>query len=95
MPPTRGGHPRTTRSLTVTPSRPGHYALHISKVASTSTRNCDAFTAMTHHRPYAPQLTSEQALAELHRCAGQQFDPQVVAVLASGVAETAVAQPAQ
>ena len=54
---------------------------------------CDAFTAMTHQRPYAPQLTTEQALAELRRCAGKQFDPQVVAVLASVVAETVTAQP--
>jgi diguanylate cyclase (GGDEF)-like protein len=54
---------------------------------------CDAFTAMTHQRPYAPQLTTDQVLAELHRCAGEQFDPQVVAVLARVVADTIVAQP--
>jgi hypothetical protein len=35
----------------------------------------DAFTAMTHQRPYAAQLTTQQALAELHRCADGQFDP--------------------
>jgi diguanylate cyclase (GGDEF)-like protein len=52
---------------------------------------CDAFTAMTHQRPYAPRLTTEQAVAELHRCAGAQFDPQVVAVLAGLVADAAVA----
>jgi diguanylate cyclase (GGDEF)-like protein len=54
---------------------------------------CDAFTAMTHPRPYAPTLTGEQAIAELHRCAGEQFDPQVVAVLARVVADMVVAQP--
>ncbi len=54
---------------------------------------CDAFTAMTHQRPYAPQMTPEQALAELHRCAGEQFDPQVIAVLSSVVADMTVAQP--
>jgi diguanylate cyclase (GGDEF)-like protein len=54
---------------------------------------CDALTAMTNQRPYAPTMTSEQALAELHRCAGEQFDPQVVAVLSSIVAETVAAGP--
>jgi len=54
---------------------------------------CDAFTAMTNQRPYAPQMTTEQALAELHRCAGEQFDPQVVAVLSSVVTEIVTAQP--
>jgi HD-GYP domain-containing protein (c-di-GMP phosphodiesterase class II) len=35
----------------------------------------DAFDAMTSARPYRPALTVEQALAELERCAGTQFDP--------------------
>jgi HD-GYP domain-containing protein (c-di-GMP phosphodiesterase class II) len=39
---------------------------------------CDAFTAMTSPRPYAPQLTIPEAIAELRRCAGSQFDPTVV-----------------
>jgi diguanylate cyclase (GGDEF)-like protein len=56
---------------------------------------CDAFTAMTHQRPYAPKMTTEQAIGELHRCAGGQFDPQVVAVLGRVVADTVVTQPSQ
>ena len=44
---------------------------------------CDAFEAMTTTRPYAPQLDSENALSELVRCAGTQFDPEVVAAFAS------------
>jgi two-component system, cell cycle response regulator len=44
---------------------------------------CDAFEAMTSTRPYAPQLVSEDAMSELVRCAGTQFDPEVVAVFAS------------
>jgi diguanylate cyclase (GGDEF)-like protein len=44
---------------------------------------CDAFTAMTFPRFYAPQLTVPQALEELRRCAGTQFDPTVVDVLAN------------
>jgi diguanylate cyclase (GGDEF)-like protein len=54
---------------------------------------CDAFTAMTNQRPYAPQLTIQQAIAELNRCAGQQFDPQVVAVLTSVAADRVTTQP--
>jgi diguanylate cyclase (GGDEF)-like protein len=40
---------------------------------------CDAFEAMRSDRPYRPARTSEEALAELRRCAGSQFDPGVVA----------------
>jgi putative nucleotidyltransferase with HDIG domain len=35
----------------------------------------DAFDAMTSHRPYQSPRTSVQALTELERCAGTQFDP--------------------
>jgi two-component system, cell cycle response regulator len=56
---------------------------------------CDAFAAMTHQRPYAPQLTIPQAIAELDRCAGEQFDPQVVAVLTRVVTDMIAAQPSQ
>jgi diguanylate cyclase (GGDEF)-like protein len=36
---------------------------------------CDSFEAMTHARPYRPALTTAQALAEIERCSGAQFDP--------------------
>jgi diguanylate cyclase (GGDEF)-like protein len=42
---------------------------------------CDAFTAMTSLRPYAPQLTVPQALTELRQGASSQFDPTVVDAL--------------
>ena len=42
---------------------------------------CDAFSAMTGGRPYRAALSREEALAELRRCAGGQFDPAVVAVV--------------
>jgi len=38
----------------------------------------DAFDAMTTDRPYRRRLSDSQALAELRRCAGRQFDPRVV-----------------
>jgi HD-GYP domain-containing protein (c-di-GMP phosphodiesterase class II) len=38
----------------------------------------DAFDAMTHERPYRHALPTKWALAELRRCAGTQFDPEVV-----------------
>ena len=41
----------------------------------------DAFDVMTHHRDYRPARCShDEALAELERCAGTQFDPHVVRV---------------
>ena len=39
----------------------------------------DTYDAMTHDRPYRNALSREEALAELKRCAGAQFDPTVVA----------------
>lgn len=35
----------------------------------------DSFDAMTSHRPYRNALTIEQAIHELNRCRGTQFDP--------------------
>jgi diguanylate cyclase (GGDEF)-like protein len=39
---------------------------------------CDAFDAMTTPRPYRESITEEDAVTELRRCAGTQFDPMVV-----------------
>jgi putative nucleotidyltransferase with HDIG domain len=39
---------------------------------------CDAFDAMTTDRTYRSAVAPEEALAELRRCAGAQFDPAVV-----------------
>jgi diguanylate cyclase (GGDEF)-like protein len=52
---------------------------------------CDAFDAMTSDRPYRAATTTEAALTELARCAGSQFDPEVVQVF-SAIAERAGSQ---
>jgi diguanylate cyclase (GGDEF)-like protein len=48
---------------------------------------CDAFDAMTSVRPYAAPRTPQEALDELRRCAGTQFDPAVVETFRAVVAE--------
>jgi diguanylate cyclase (GGDEF)-like protein len=39
---------------------------------------CDAFDAMTTDRPYRQALSEDDAIEEIRRCAGTQFDPIVV-----------------
>lgn len=40
----------------------------------------DAFSAMTSSRPYRPQMSYEEALQELKKQAGKQFDPELVEI---------------
>jgi HD-GYP domain-containing protein (c-di-GMP phosphodiesterase class II) len=47
---------------------------------------CDAFEALTSERAWRPAIGDADALAELARNAGTQFDPAVVHALASAVA---------
>jgi diguanylate cyclase (GGDEF)-like protein len=51
---------------------------------------CDAYTAMTAERPYAPARSEEDALAELRRNAGSQFSPAVVDAFLRAVAQEQV-----
>ena len=48
---------------------------------------CDAFDAMTSARPYATSMSRQEAIRELVRCSGTQFDPDVVDAFADVQAE--------
>jgi two-component system cell cycle response regulator len=54
----------------------------------------DAYDAMTSNRPYRDALPREDALNELMRLAGSQFDPTVVRVLVAYVRDTLEAERA-
>jgi HD-GYP domain-containing protein (c-di-GMP phosphodiesterase class II) len=45
----------------------------------------DAYDAMTNDRVYRSRLADDEALAELERCSGTQFDPEIVAAFAEEV----------
>jgi putative nucleotidyltransferase with HDIG domain len=49
---------------------------------------CDAYSAITDDRPYKKARGHEEAVAELHRCEGAQFDPRVVAAFCKIVERT-------
>jgi HD-GYP domain-containing protein (c-di-GMP phosphodiesterase class II) len=46
---------------------------------------CDAFSAMTTDRPYRQAMPVADALHELRRCSGTQFDPAVVTAVVAVV----------
>jgi two-component system, cell cycle response regulator len=56
---------------------------------------CDAFHAMTSARPYQATLDRGAALAELRRCAGTQFDPEIVAAFCALAIEPPPARRAE
>jgi diguanylate cyclase (GGDEF)-like protein/putative nucleotidyltransferase with HDIG domain len=61
---------------------PDGIAGHLIPLAARVIAVSDAFDAMTTTRPYRTALTPEAAITEIERCAGTQFDADVVAVLA-------------
>jgi two-component system, cell cycle response regulator len=54
---------------------------------------CDAFDAMTTDRPYREAMDEESALRELRRCAGTQFDPDVVERFCAALASERASLP--
>ena len=58
-------------------------------LASRIVSACDAVGALTTDRPYRRGVSLEEALEEVSRCSGTQFDPDVVEVLRSGLDEAA------
>jgi HD-GYP domain-containing protein (c-di-GMP phosphodiesterase class II) len=48
---------------------------------------CDAFAAMTSERPHRAALSEADALRELARNAGTQFDAEVVAAFTGAIAQ--------
>jgi len=55
---------------------------------------CDAFDAMRTSRPYGRTMRPSDALGELHRGAGRQFDPDVVEAFAASLRRDADIAPA-
>ena len=51
-------------------------------------RACDAYSAMTTDRSYRKARPAEEAVAELRRCSGTDFDPVVVEALAAAVSNS-------
>jgi len=55
----------------------------------------DAFDAMTSECVYRRRVSVDEAIAELDRCAGTQFDPEIVSAFADELAlDAAPAEPA-
>ena len=55
---------------------------------------CDAFDAMVSDRPYRTAMSDEDAIEELRRCSGSQFDPAVVAAFCAAWSEHRTPQSA-
>ena len=55
---------------------------------------CDAYDAMTSERPDQRRMSHAEAVAEVRRCAGTQFDPQVVEAFCRAVTNLPAAREA-
>ena len=50
-------------------------------------RVADAYDTMTTPRPYREVMAQEEALEELRRCSGTQFDPKLIEALCRAISE--------
>lgn len=66
---------------------PDKLASSVIPLASRIIAVCDAYDAMVSERPYKPPAEPAAARAELRRCAGAQFDPEVVEVFCTVLEE--------
>ncbi len=55
---------------------------------------CDAFHAMTDERPYQPAKSLQETMAELRRCKGTRFDPEVVEGICAEIEAGRIPPPA-
>jgi HD-GYP domain-containing protein (c-di-GMP phosphodiesterase class II) len=55
---------------------------------------CDAYHAMISERPYQARVAHDEALAELRRCAGSKYDPNVVSAFCAEFGDAATAEAA-
>jgi HD-GYP domain-containing protein (c-di-GMP phosphodiesterase class II) len=62
---------------------PGHLAGPEIPLAARILAVADAYDAMTMKRPYRAALSHADALAEVERCSGSQFDPELAAAFRS------------
>src|SRR5437763_7433291 len=67
---------------------PDGLAAHEIPLVARIVRVCDAFSAMTTDRSYRKARPVEEAIAELRRCAGTDFDPLVVDTLTACVTQS-------
>jgi len=56
---------------------PAGFAREEIPIAARIVAVADSFDAMTHNRPYRTASSVEEALSEIARCSGSQFDPRV------------------
>jgi len=54
---------------------------------------CDAYHAMTSNRPYRKAMSHAEAIEEIARCAGSQFDPAVTGMLIGSLYGTTELRP--
>jgi diguanylate cyclase (GGDEF)-like protein len=72
---------------------PDGLAAHDIPLAARIVAVCDAYDAMITERPYQRAMNPAHALQELRRCAGTQFDPDVVEAFGLVLLDDAALQP--